>query len=193
MNFEVQPNLESQNYTHGYPIVDSDSDDILKYTDSIKRNKDNIKGYKTDKIASTRPLSSKDNKKIDDHNKIKAKPKALDYQTFGNSESSVKDIPEQQKFIQEAPDVEESLKIPASTEEYETNKDSETPILYLDVNFGQGNVTRIVMYENDTPEELADAFCQEHNLDTDKKTKLINIIKKHLDSVLDKIDETSNE
>ena len=70
---------------------------------------------------------------------------------------------------------------------------ADTPILYLDVNFGRGNITRIVMYENDTPEELAEAFCLEHKLDSSKKSKLITIIKKHLDSILDKIEENPYE
>jgi len=46
--------------------------------------------------------------------------------------------------------------------------EDEAPILFLDVNFGNGEITRIVMYENDTPEELAEAFCKEHNLDENK-------------------------
>ena len=45
------------------------------------------------------------------------------------------------------------------------------------------------MYENDTPEELAEAFWIEHKLDDEKKSKLISIIKKHLDKVLEKIVE----
>jgi len=49
------------------------------------------------------------------------------------------------------------------------------------------------MYENDTPEELADAFCKEHNLDNNKKQKLIEIIKTHLEQMLDKIVEDSEE
>lgn len=49
------------------------------------------------------------------------------------------------------------------------------------------------MYENDTAEELADAFCKEHSLDQSKKVKLIEIIKSHLESMLDKILEDSEE
>lgn len=71
--------------------------------------------------------------------------------------------------------------------------DDESPILFLDVNFGNGEITRIVMYENDTPEELADAFCNEHALDSVKKVKLIEIIQNHLESMLDKIDEASED
>ena len=50
-----------------------------------------------------------------------------------------------------------------------SDDDSETPILFLDVNFGNGDITRIVMYENDKPEELAEAFCIENGLDMSKK------------------------
>lgn len=57
-----------------------------------------------------------------------------------------------------------------------SSSDSETPILFLDVNFGNGEITRIVMYENDKPEELAEAFWVENGLDLDKKDKLVKII-----------------
>lgn len=76
-------------------------------------------------------------------------------------------------------------------------KDADSPVLFLDVNFGKGNVTRIVMYESDTPEALATAFCQEHNLDESHgskvKTKLVGIINKHLERILDQIEENSQE
>ena len=72
-------------------------------------------------------------------------------------------------------------------------EEEEIPILFLDVNFGNGEITRIVMYENDTPQELADAFCKEHNLDEQKRDKLIEIIEKHLHNMLHKIVEDSEE
>jgi hypothetical protein len=69
--------------------------------------------------------------------------------------------------------------------------DSETPILFLDVNFGNGEITRIVMYENDKPEELAEAFCRENKLDLSKVDRLVEIIYQQLESVLEKIEEES--
>ena len=71
------------------------------------------------------------------------------------------------------------------------SSDSETPILFLDVNFGNGEITRIVMYENDKPEELAEAFCIENGLDLSKKDRLVEIIYQQLESVLEKIEEES--
>ena len=73
------------------------------------------------------------------------------------------------------------------------SSDSETPILFLDVNFGNGEITRIVMYENDKPEELAEAFCKENGLDLAKKDRLVEIIYQQLETVLEKIDEESDE
>ena len=63
----------------------------------------------------------------------------------------------------------------------------------MDVNFGSGEITRIIMYENDTPEELAEAFCQEHSLNDEKKKKLVEIIESHLKSMLLKIEEESGD
>lgn len=65
--------------------------------------------------------------------------------------------------------------------------------MFLDVNFGVNEVTRIIMYKDDSPRELANAFCKEHNLSEGKKEKLIKIIKHHLKSALDKIDEEPEE
>ena len=71
--------------------------------------------------------------------------------------------------------------------------EEESPILFLDVNFGNGEITRIVMYENDKPEELAEAFWQENGLDLSKKDRLVEIIYQQLESVLEKIEEESEE
>ena len=112
----------------------------------------------------------------------------MEYQTFGNTDSTTNEPPILQQSANELP----AVNTLQNKEIYETNT-SEAPILFLDVNFGKGNITRIVMYENDTPEELAYAFCLEHKLDEEKKKKLIVIIKKHLESVLDRIIENSSE
>ena len=79
---------------------------------------------------------------------------------------------------------------------------NEAPILFLDVNFGDDKLTRIVMYKgnginftslDDSPRELAKAFWQEHNLSDAKQIKLVKIIQHHLKGVLDKIVEEESE
>ena len=49
------------------------------------------------------------------------------------------------------------------------------------------------MYENDKPEELAEAFWLENNLDLEKQEKLVKIIYQQLETVLEKIEEESEE
>jgi hypothetical protein len=39
------------------------------------------------------------------------------------------------------------------------------PLLFLDVNLGQGNTERVVIREGDTAENIAAAFCSKHKLD----------------------------
>lgn len=54
-------------------------------------------------------------------------------------------------------------------------------MLYLDVNFGGAKgVTRIIMYPSDTAEGVADRFCKEHELGSEKKERLIDAIWAHL-------------
>jgi hypothetical protein len=46
------------------------------------------------------------------------------------------------------------------------------PLLYVDVNLGPGKSERIVVYEGDTAESLAENFTKKHNLDNNMKSKL---------------------
>jgi len=36
---------------------------------------------------------------------------------------------------------------------------SETPLLYIDINLGEDNAERLVVFEGDSPKELAQKFC----------------------------------
>jgi len=46
------------------------------------------------------------------------------------------------------------------------------PLLFVDVNFGTGMAERIVVYDGDTSDGLANKFAIEHNLDQNKRNKL---------------------
>ena len=37
------------------------------------------------------------------------------------------------------------------------------PLLYVDVNIGGGKTERIIIYEGDKPEELAELFARKHS------------------------------
>jgi hypothetical protein len=55
------------------------------------------------------------------------------------------------------------------------------PLLYLDVNFGgTKGVTRIIMYQGDTPEGVANKFCLENDIGMDKKKRLVEAISAHI-------------
>ena len=167
------------------------------YTDSLRRENKELKDAFSSQSSGFNKFDSNKSKRSaqGQSSSIKTSPRALDYQTFGNDRESLKLSPVSKRNQNQESDIKDSDQenIRPEGEMYETNNTTETPVLFLDVNFGNGSVTRIVMYENDTPEELAEAFCLEHNLDLTKKSKLIAIIKKHLDSVLTKIDENPNE
>lgn len=45
-------------------------------------------------------------------------------------------------------------------------------MLYVDVNLGNSGTQRIVVFEGDTAEGLAEKFSQEYNLDETMKEKL---------------------
>mmetsp|Transcript_1693 Transcript_1693/g.1537 ORF Transcript_1693/g.1537 Transcript_1693/m.1537 type:complete len:92 (-) Transcript_1693:73-348(-) len=62
-------------------------------------------------------------------------------------------------------------------------------MLFVDVNFGAGRSQRIVVYDGDTAEDLADRFATEHNLDEIMKGKLKVLLDGHMAGLLSKIDE----
>ena len=41
-------------------------------------------------------------------------------------------------------------------------KNDKPPILFLDVNLGNEEMARIIIFEGDSPEEVAEAFSKEH-------------------------------
>lgn len=69
------------------------------------------------------------------------------------------------------------------------------PLLFVDVNLGPGRSERIVVYEGDTAEQLADEFTKKHGLDGNLKEKLVDLLEKQIAGLLGIIDEehTSND
>ena len=63
------------------------------------------------------------------------------------------------------------------------------PLLIIDVNIRQGVKKKIYVYENDTPEGLAEKFAKEHNLEEETKNKLQNLIHSHMQRLLTRIEE----
>ena len=50
------------------------------------------------------------------------------------------------------------------------------PLLYVDVNLGPGKSERIVVYDGDTADSLAEKFAQSHGLDSNMKGKLAQLL-----------------
>lgn len=67
--------------------------------------------------------------------------------------------------------------------------DEPDPKLYVDVNVGKNKMERIVVYEGDTAESLANKFCETHKLDRNMYDKLITLLDQQIAGVLPKIVE----
>ena len=67
--------------------------------------------------------------------------------------------------------------------------DERDPKLYVDVNIGKNGMERIVVYEGDTAESLAEKFCEKHKLDKTMRDKLIILLDQQIAGVLPKIVE----
>ena len=53
------------------------------------------------------------------------------------------------------------------------NRRSTNPLLFIDVNFGKDQgVQRLILYEDDKPDEVAQRFSEKHNLPQRKTDKL---------------------
>lgn len=56
------------------------------------------------------------------------------------------------------------------------NGEETTPLLFVDVNLGGENSERIIVFEGDTAKDLAQRFCDEHNLDDETQEKLEDLL-----------------
>ena len=76
-----------------------------------------------------------------------------------------------------------------SENELDPEKKEEIPLLIIDVNIRQGVKKKIYVYEGDTPEDLAEKFAKEHNLEPETKNKLQSLIHSHMLRLLTRIEE----
>lgn len=56
------------------------------------------------------------------------------------------------------------------------NLDLEEPLLNLDINLGDGHVSRVVIYEGDNPYEISKEFCKLYSLDDVIEEKITNYL-----------------
>ncbi|KAL4481413.1 hypothetical protein ABPG72_010566 [Tetrahymena utriculariae] len=67
--------------------------------------------------------------------------------------------------------------------------EEKVPLLFVDVNLGLGRIERIVVYEGDKSEDLANKFAQVHNLDSVTKQKFKELLDNQIAGLLSRIDE----
>ena len=75
------------------------------------------------------------------------------------------------------------------TPEQPVSPDEKTPLLFVDVNLGSEQSERIVVFEGDTAQGLAQAFCEDHCLDNETQGKLEQLLDSQIATLLSKIDE----
>jgi hypothetical protein len=57
-----------------------------------------------------------------------------------------------------------------------TRSSAKQPLLYVDVNLGPGKSERIIVFDGDTAESLAEKFAITHGLDSNMKGKLAQLL-----------------
>lgn len=68
------------------------------------------------------------------------------------------------------------------------------PKLYVDVNIGKaGGMERIIVYEGDSVDVLANEFCKKHGLNSEMRDKLKVLLEQQIAGVLPKIIEGGEE
>ena len=63
------------------------------------------------------------------------------------------------------------------------------PLLYVDVNLGNTGTQRIVVYDGETAEKLAEDFAKKWNLDSAMQIRLTDMLQQQISGVLEKIEE----
>ena len=66
---------------------------------------------------------------------------------------------------------------------------SVAPLLFVDVNLGPEQQERIVIYDGDTPTQLALQFCKQHDLDDEMQEQLTILLQQQMASILPKVVE----
>ena len=69
------------------------------------------------------------------------------------------------------------------------DNDGREPKLLIEVNIGKHGMQKIVVYDGDSAEYLADQFCQKYGLNSDMKEKLRRLLDEQIAGVLPKIVE----
>ena len=106
------------------------------------------------------------------------------------SENGKENIENKNEIINNNYNIEEDItKKDMNNLEGDPTKKDEIPLLIIDVNIRQGIKKKIYVYEGDTPEVLAEKFAKEHNLETETKNKLQNLIHSHMVKLLTRIEE----
>lgn len=67
------------------------------------------------------------------------------------------------------------------------------PLLFVDVNLGEGTTDRIVLYDGDDPAEVAKDFSTRHSLDASMTGKLTDLLTQQMNGVLTKIVEEGDD
>jgi hypothetical protein len=68
----------------------------------------------------------------------------------------------------------------------EEEQSDQIPLLFVDVNLGEGNTDRIVLYDGDSPSQVAQQFSERHNLDPSMTVKLTDLLTQQMNGVLAK-------
>ena len=75
----------------------------------------------------------------------------------------------------------------------EPQPEGEQPLLFIDVNLGEGVDSRIIVFEGNTPRSLAKQFSDQHNLDQETEFKLRELLQNQISNLITKIDEESED
>lgn len=62
-------------------------------------------------------------------------------------------------------------------------------LLSLDINLGEGKTDKIIVYDGDTPKQIAEAMAKRHSLNSEVTAKFEKILESHLNHILSKIEE----
>ncbi len=65
-----------------------------------------------------------------------------------------------------------------------TGPSSRFPLLFVDINSGQGQIERVIIYEGDTPDSVAKSFALAHKLNPVIEEKLRLMLDKQMNGLL---------
>ena len=70
-----------------------------------------------------------------------------------------------------------------------SDDEEELPLLFVDVDIGGGKTDRVIVYQDNSAEDLAKEFAQKHSLNSEMEARLVNLLNQQITDILIRMEQ----